>query len=153
MQVYLAFVNPFFSFICTLYAILILLAVLVTYPVRSFLLPKGYSYPTTSGLAYLLLLHLRFIYPQPTRSPRSILPLAEDIDPARLIVVHLFSPILAIALAAVSWILVFVWIYTEVLLGEKNKSTSAEYRGVMFVKERWENYIFIALKPKSLDGY
>lgn len=70
-----------------------------------------------------------------------------------LILVHLFGPFLAIVLSIASLILVFIWIYTEVLLGEKNEGRGAEYRGVMFVKQRWENYILIALKPKSLDGY
>lgn len=90
---------------------------------------------------------MRFIYPYST------LPHPDDFDPARLILVHLFAPFLAAVIAVASWILVFVWIYTEVLLGEKNDGRGAEYQGVMFVKRRWEEYILIALKPKSLDGY
>ncbi|KAL0635728.1 hypothetical protein Q9L58_005261 [Maublancomyces gigas] len=151
--VYLAFINPFLCLLNSLYATLVLLAGLITYPIRYFLLPKDHSYTTTPGLAYLLLVHLRFVYPRSTRSRHSILPLPEDFDPARLVIVHLFGPFLAMALAVTSSILVFIWIYTEVILGEKNESRSAEYRGVMFVKERWEEYLLIALKPKSLDSY
>lgn len=152
-QVYLAFINPFLCLLNSFYATLVLLAGLITYPIRYFLLPKDHSYTTTPGLAYLLLVHLRFVYPRSTRSRHSILPLPEDFDPARLVIVHLFGPFLAMALAVTSSILVFIWIYTEVILGEKNESRSAEYRGVMFVKERWEEYLLIALKPKSLDSY
>lgn len=156
-QVYLAFINPFLCLLNSLYATFVLLVGLITYPIRYFLLPKddsssssSSSYTTTPGLAYLLLVHLRFIYP---RSRHAILPLPEDFDPARLVMVHLLGPFLAMALAVTSSILVFIWIYTEVILGERNEGRSAEYRGVMFVKERWEEYILVALKPKSLEGY
>lgn len=148
--VYLAFINPFLCLVCSLYALLVLLAVLITYPIRSFFLPKTLAtHPSTPYLPQLLLVHMRLIYPQPT----STLPSPNDFDPVRLVLVHLFGPFLAGVVAAAGWVLVFVWIYTEVLLGEKNDGRGAEYRAVMFVKRKWEEWILVALKPKSLDGY
>ncbi|KAH0614675.1 uncharacterized protein H6S33_000311 [Morchella sextelata] len=148
--VYLAFINPFLCLVCSLYALLVLLAVLITYPIRSFFLPKTLAtHPPTPYLPQLLLVHMRLIYPQPT----STLPSPDDFDPVRLVLVHLFGPFLAGVVAAAGWVLVFVWIYTEVLLGEKNDGRGAEYRAVMFVKRKWEEWILVALKPKSLDGY
>lgn len=147
---YLAFINPFLCLVCSLYALLVLLAVLITYPIRSFFLPKTLAtHPSTPYLPQLLLVHMRLIYPQPT----STLPSPDDFDPVRLVLVHLFGPFLAGVVAAAGWVLVFVWIYTEVLLGEKNDGRGAEYRAVMFVKRKWEEWILVALKPKSLDGY
>lgn len=148
--VYLAFINPFLCLVCSLYALLVLFAILITYPLRSFFLPKtSPTYPSTLYLPQLLILHMRMIYPQPT----STLPSPDDFDPIRLVLVHLFGPFLAGVAAAAGWVLVFVWIYTEVLLGEKNDGRGAEYRAVMFVKRKWEEWILVALKPKSLDGY
>lgn len=84
-----------------------------------------------------------------------MLPQRSDFSPARLVIVHAFGPVLALPLALTATILVFVWIYTEVVLGEKNDGRGAEYRGVVFVKRRWEEYVLVALKPKELDleGY
>lgn len=154
-QVFLAFINLSLCFLNALYATLVLLVWLITYPIRYFLLTPSSSAspsasPSTQGLAYLLLLHLRFISRRST-----VLPLPADFSPARLVLVHLFGPFLALPLAVTACALVFVWIYTEVVLGEKNDGRGAEYRGVVFVKERWEEYVLVALKPKELDleGY
>lgn len=130
-----------------------LLLWLTTYPIRYFLLtpPSSSSSTITPGLAYLLLLHLRFLSPR--RS--TVLPQRSDFSPARLVLVHAFGPVLALPLALTATALVFVWIYTELVLGEKNDGRGAEYRGVVFVKRRWEEYVLVALKPKELDleGY
>ncbi|CAZ80341.1 unnamed protein product [Tuber melanosporum] len=150
--VYLLLVSPFLCLFNTLYTALALLLSTFTFPVRSFLSSNArfLSRSTHANLAFLLLLHLRFIYPGKPR--RSTLPVAEDFAGQRLVLVHVFGPFVAPFFSIGAGVLVLLWVYTEVLLGERNDGGGAEYRGVMFVKGKWEEYILNGLKPKYIDS-
>jgi len=150
--VYLALVSPFLCLFNALYTALVLLLSTFTFPIRSFLLSDArfLSRGTHASLAFLLLLHLRFIYPDKPR--RSTLPVAEDFAGRRLVLVHVFGPFVAPLFSIGAGVLMLLWVYTEVLLGERNDESGAEYRGVVFVKGKWEDYMLNGLKPKCIDS-
>ncbi|RPB05561.1 hypothetical protein L873DRAFT_1825254 [Choiromyces venosus 120613-1] len=150
--VYLALVSPFLCLFNTVYTALVILLSTFTFPIRSFLSSnvRFLSRGTHASLAFLLLLHLKFIYPDKPR--RSTLPVAEDFSGRRLVLVHVFGSFVAPLFSVGAGVLSLLWVYTEVLLGERNDGGGAEYRGVVFVKEKWEEYILNGLKPKSIDS-
>ncbi|CUS09561.1 unnamed protein product [Tuber aestivum] len=150
--VYLVLVNPFLCLLNTLYTALVLLLSTFTFPIRSFLSSNArfLSCGTHASLAFLLLMHLRFICPDKPR--RSTLPVAEDFAGRRLVLVHVFGPFVAPLFSIGAGVLMLLWVYTEVLLGERNDGGGAEYRGVLFLKGKWEEYILSGLKPKCIDS-
>ena len=65
---------------------------------------------------------------------------------------HIFGPFVAPLFSIGAGVLMLLWVYTEVLLGERNDEGGAEYRGVVFVKAKWEEYMLSGLKPKCIDS-
>jgi len=145
-------VSPFLCLFNTLYTALVLLLSTFTFPIRSFLSSNArfLSRGAHASLVFLLLLHLRFIYPDKPR--RSTFPVAEDFAGRRLVLVHIFGPFVAPLFSIGAGVLMLLWVYTEVLLGERNDEGGAEYRGVVFVKAKWEEYMLSGLKPKCIDS-
>ncbi|KAF8539922.1 hypothetical protein BDD12DRAFT_72670 [Trichophaea hybrida] len=146
---YLTCLNPFISILNAVYTFLILLIVAISFPCKN-LASSNCSTFAESIISYLspqLVLHLRFLYPRPHPVPSS-----GDFGALRLVVVHLFSPIFAVPISAISVCVSFVWLYTEVLLGDKNEETGMEYRSFLFAKQRWESFVLASLKPKELDN-
>ncbi|KAI5800024.1 hypothetical protein EDC01DRAFT_530637 [Geopyxis carbonaria] len=147
---FLTFVNPLLCLFNALYTLAILAVVAVSFPFKYLASSSSVtSFPqcVNSLVAPLLCIHLRFLHP----SPPPKIPL-ESFGALRLVIVHLLSPLISIPLAIASGCVAFVWMYTEVILGETNDRKGMEYRSFLFVKHFWEEYALSSLKPKSLDG-
>ncbi|KAL7270319.1 hypothetical protein RUND412_006976 [Rhizina undulata] len=147
--VYLTFLNPFLCLANALYTIAVLIIQLALSPIRLIspnVLPASISLIT--HLTYLLSLHLRFLYPRPQPLPHP-----QDFNARRLVTVHLLGPLLCLPFSICAGFMVLVWLYTEVLLGEKNGAKGPEYRSVVFAKRRWEGFLLSTLNSKMVGEF
>jgi hypothetical protein len=130
-----------------LYTLLTLLFLFLSYPLNNLISPScaDFSDSVATSLSPPLAWHLKFIFPHPHPVPAP-----EEFSAAALVTVHLTSPLFAVPVGAMAAIVAFVWLYTEVLLGDKNDEAGCEYRSFLFVKQRWENFVLASLRPKEL---
>ena len=133
--------------LCALYTLYTLLLLIISYPVQNLTSSACPPFSTTvvSRLLPALKLHMRFLYRR-----RHPFPSPDEVGATGLVRVHVLSPLVAIPIAAAGASISFVWLYTEVLLGDKNDEKGMEYRSFLWVRQRWENFVLSSLKPKEL---
>jgi hypothetical protein len=144
---YLTCFNLFVCLFNCVYTLLTLVVLLFVHPVKTLVRASTASFAETltSRLAPQLAWHLRFMYPCPHPVPA-----AGDLSAAKLVAVHLASPLLAVPVGAMATAVAFVWLYSEVLLGDKSEEAGCEYRSFLWVRQRWEGFVLAALKKKEL---
>ena len=79
-------------------------------------------------------------------------PSISDISAARLVVVLLLSPLVALPISAMAGCVVFLWLYTEILLGDKNDEGGMEYKSFLFVSQLWETFVLFSLRLKDIPA-
>jgi len=141
----MTFLSPALSFVNLLYTLCILLFVIASYPIKQIACCSTtvttFSQHLTHHATPPLILHLHFLYPR----PRAV-PAAENFSATKLILVHLLSPFVALPFSAAASCLMFVWLYTEVLLGDTNDREGMEYKSFCLIKRRWEDFLLVALR-------
>lgn len=129
--IFLTAINPIISIFTALYTILILLLCIFT--------PHRIVTTLHKHLIPRLQTHFHYLSDHPEREP-AVTP--QETSAGRLVVLlGLVCPILAIPTMLAAAVVVVIWLYAEVLLGDESKGEGVEYKSYLWVSTWWEKIV------------
>ena len=134
-QIHLSALSPLLAAWLSLYSVIALILLLLTYPLRFCNYRQPLSEQLSRALIPVIRVQLRLIYSEYPANPRPYTPM--------LIIVSIVSPLYATGIAVASWVSAVFWIYAAIL-GEPNQSSRPERDGraaVLWVRRRWEHWL------------
>ncbi len=140
-QLYLSGPCALLSLVLALWAFISILISLALAPLRLCSSRSSFGLQITKFLGPSLNLQLRLIYSEPVDTSYSS---------SMLVVVHLFSPIVAFGVALAAWTSAAFWIFTSIL-GDPggNDGHNDGKESILAVRNWWENWLSRALRETT----